>query len=306
MGITKIAVAICTYNRNEELALLLKGLIASVAHLAGRAIVGVVVVDDSVNGNARQVVERFPSQFELGITYRLSGRQNISMARNIAIETASEIGDWIAMTDDDCEPTTEWLEALLETQRRTGAGCVTGPMVRRVPSGSPKWLTEEPFLELGLAQADEGAELNIASTFNSMISGQWLKEHPAIRFKPELGIIGGEDMVFYRAAHAAGLRICYSQRASVFENEPKARATLAYQLRAHYWHGNSSYVASVHSGATPLHCFLYGLKSFILAFARPIIRVCRGQRLQLRYWLASMMHAIGMIMGPIGIRAEHR
>jgi GT2 family glycosyltransferase len=46
-----IAVAICTYNRTEELAVPLEALLVSVARLAGRAIVG-VVVDDPADGKA--------------------------------------------------------------------------------------------------------------------------------------------------------------------------------------------------------------------------------------------------------------
>jgi succinoglycan biosynthesis protein ExoM len=301
-----IAVAICTYNRNEALAVLLEALLVSVAHVAGRAIVGVVVVDDSADGKARKVIDRYLDRFDLAITYRISGRQNISLARNMAIETASKIADWTVMIDDDCEPTPEWLENLLDTQQRTGADAVSGSMVRRVPLGSPRWLTEEPFLELGLLQSEDRAELTTASTFNSMISSRWLKEHPAIRFKPELGVIGGEDMVFYRAAHAAGLQIRYSSRALVFENEPPSRATLAYQLRAYFWYGTSSSVASIRSGANPIRCFLHGVNSSLKAFLRPIVRICRGQRPQLRYCLASTLQAIGKMMGAIGIRAQHR
>src|SRR5262245_62976256 len=63
--------------------------------------------------------EKFAGRFDLGITYRISGQQNISLARNLAIETASEIGDWTAMIDDDCEPVPEWLEAMLDIQQRT-------------------------------------------------------------------------------------------------------------------------------------------------------------------------------------------
>ena len=57
------------------------------------------------DGNARKVVDRYFGRFELAITYRISGRQNISLARNMAIETASKIADWTVMIDDDCEPT---------------------------------------------------------------------------------------------------------------------------------------------------------------------------------------------------------
>ena len=85
----------------------------------------------------------------------------------------------------------------------------------------------------------------------SMISSKWLKEHPTIRFHPNLGVVGGEDMVFYRTARAAGLRIRHSERGWVYENEPPSRATLSYQLRLFFWHGNSSYVTSVRSGVSP-------------------------------------------------------
>jgi succinoglycan biosynthesis protein ExoM len=301
-----IAVAICTYNRNEALATLLEALLTSVRHLAGRGAVGVVIVDDSTDGRARAVVERYTGRFELGTIYRASGRQNISLARNIAIEAAMDMADWTVTIDDDCEPVEEWLDALLETQRQTGADAVTGPMIRRVPSGAPKWLTDEPFLELGLEHPADGAELSSGSTFNSMIRSEWLKKHVDIRFPPALGVIGGEDMVFYRAARAAGLRIRYSQRACVYENEPPSRANLAYQLRLFFWHGNSSYVASVRSGVRPTRMLLHGASSFARALLRPIIRVSRGQRPQLRYCLASVLHAAGNIIGPLGVRVGHR
>ena len=301
-----IAVAICTYDRNDALSNLLEALLTSASRVANRAIIGVVVVDDSADGRARSIVKQYEERFDLGVTYRISGRQNISLARNLAIETASAIADWTAMIDDDCEPRPDWLEALLDTQGQTGADAVTGTMIRRVPPGSPKWLTEEPFLELGLDFSKDGAELASASTFNSMISSRWLQEHPTIRFQPTLGVIGGEDMVFYRGAHAAGLRIHFSERAAIYENEPPSRATLAYQLRCFFWHGNSSYVTSVRKGINPLRIFVSGTYSLVQAFMRPVGRICRGQRPQFRYCLASALHAVGKMIGPLGIRVKHK
>ena len=300
-----IAVVICTYKRNEALAVLFEALLVSVARVRGRAVVGVVVVDDTAEGQARTVVEKFEGRFELGIAYRISGRQNISLARNLAIETGCELADWTAMIDDDCEPVPEWLEAMLDTQRRTGADAVTGTMVRRVPAGSPKWLVEEPFLEYGLQRFDDCAELELAATFNSMISSRWLKEHPTIRFQPNLGVTSGEDMVFYGSARAAGLKIHYSKNAYVYENEPPSRATFSYQLRAFFWHGNSTYVTSVHNGVSPFRMFLRGVNSLRKALVRPILRLFRGQRPQMRYCLASVLHASGTIIGVCGIRLHH-
>jgi hypothetical protein len=262
-------------------------------------------VDDSADGKARTVVEQFDGRFELGISYRISGRKNISMARNLAIETGSDIADWTAMIDDDCEPVAQWLEAMLDTQQRTGADAVTGTMVRRVPAGSPSWITAEPFLEYGLHRFDEGAELSNAATFNSMISSHWLKNHPTIRFQPDLGVTSGEDVVFYSAARAAGLRIHYSQRAIVYENEPPSRTTLSYWLRAFFWFGNTSCVTSVRTGTRPFCLLLRGANSLRKALTRPIVRLFRGERPQMRYTLASILYAIGMMIGSLGIRVNH-
>src|SRR5262249_1044323 len=157
---------------------------------------------DSNDGRALSVAQSYQARFDLGITYRRSGRQNISLARNMAVETASKIADWIAMIDDDCEPQSDWLQVMLDIHKRTHADAVTGTMIRRIPPESPKWLTEEPFLDLGLDHPEDGAEVTTASTFNCMISSRWIRDHQSIRFEPDLGVVGGEDMVFYRAAHA--------------------------------------------------------------------------------------------------------
>jgi glycosyltransferase involved in cell wall biosynthesis len=306
-GRPRIVVAVCTYERHGPLAVLLEALAANAGRLGGRAAVGVVVVDDSKDGNARGVAARFADRFELGLAYRVSGRQNIALARNLALQTATGIGDWIAMTDDDCEPAEDWLEVLLDVQARTGADAVSGILRRRVPAGSPRWLTEEPFLELGLWEGvEDEAEVTSAATHNSLLSARWLELHPDVRFDPALGVTGGEDPVFYRAAHAAGLRIRYSRRAVVYENEPPARATLRYQLRTFFWFGNSSYVTCVRGGVHPARMFLQGGKGLAGAVLRPLGRLARREPPQLRYALASALKGVGTIAGPLGLRVHHR
>jgi len=165
---------------------------------------------------------------------------------------------------------------------------------------------EEPFLELGADCPAEGAEMPTAFTNNCLISSQWLKSHKAIRFDPSLGRLGGEDMVFFRKARAAGLRIHYSELGYVYENEPASRATLRYQLRRFLWHGNSSYVSSVESGVRPWRMFKHGIGSFARGLARPIARLARGQTPQIRYCCASLLQSIGIMMGPFGVKVKHR
>jgi len=303
---TTVVVAVCTYKRNGPLETLLCALLINAERLRDRASIGVVVVDDSSDGRARSVVERFEAQFELGILYLHSGRQNISIARNMAIDAAAEIAEWVAMTDDDCEPEPQWIEALLEMQQRTNADVVSGLYRRRASEGAPAWLTDEPFLEVGLDEHEDGAILDVAGTNNSMISSKWWAAHPEIRFKAELGVTGGEDMVFYRIAHAVGLEIVFAKRAAVFELEPASRTTLRYQVRLYFWVGNSSYLTRLETGeATPLRMFLQGGNHLRKALLRPIGRVWNRQTPQLRYSLALILHAVGLMAGPLGIRVPH-
>jgi succinoglycan biosynthesis protein ExoM len=285
---------------------LLEALLVCAERVRSRAAIGVVLVDDTNEGLARPLAEGFADRFELGLQYRISGRQNISLARNLAVETAMEMGGWVAMTDDDCEPPPQWLEALLDLQRRTGADAVTGRMVRRVPEGSPSWITEQPFLELGVEERSDAAPVESAATFNSLLSSQWLKRHSNIRFDPAMGVIGGEDMVFFRAARAAGLAIRFSEQGFVYENEPADRATFGYQLYIYFWHGNSAALSCIESGMQASRMFVHGGASLTRAVVRPVARLLRGETPQLRYALAQVLHAVGKMLGTLGVRIDHR
>ncbi len=306
----RIAVAICTYKRNDLLTRLLNALLVCADAVRDRAAIGVALTDDTADGQARRVADAYADRFELGLQYAISGKRNISLARNSAIATALNPADlradWIAMTDDDCEPPPHWLAALLDVQARTGADAVTGRIRRRVPDGSPRWLTEQPFLELGQEDLPDGAAMTAAATFDTLISADWLKRHPDIRFDPAMGVVGGEDMVFFRAAHAAGLRIRSSRDGFVYENEPAERATFGYQLFVHYWHGNSSSLAMLENGHTRVRTLVHGGASLARALARPITRLARGQRPEFRYGLAAALHATGKLLGPLGVRVAHR
>lgn len=302
---TTVMVAICTYKRNEPLACLLTALIECAERVRDIATVGVVVVDDTAAGAARAVAEGFADRFDLGVTYRISGKANISIARNLAMEIAMERGDWIAMTDDDCEPVPDWLKAMLAVQRQTGADTVTGLMVGRAPPGAPRWITDQPFLAFDAVQVEDGAAMDTAYTNNSLISSRWLRAHPDIRFDPALGVIGGEDMVFFRAAKAAGMKIHFTRDGFVHENEPASRMTMSYQMRRALWIGNTSFVTSVRSGANPTRMLVHGAASMVRATARPARRLLSAKPVQIHYCAFLLVRSVGVISGYFGIKLKH-
>ena len=92
--------------------------------------------------------------------------------------------------------------------------------------------------------------MNIAATNNSIIRAEFVRDHPHIRFDPELGRLGGEDMVFYRTAFKAGLRIRFARSAGVWGNEPPHRATFKHQVRYRFWLGNTEFVTNYRFGET--------------------------------------------------------
>lgn len=304
-GRTAVIVAVCTYQRNEPLRNLLNAIIVCADAVRDRAAVGVVIVDDTAHEGARSTVEDFAGRFELGVQYRVSGKANISLARNLAMETAMPLGDWIAMTDDDCEPVPNWIEALLDVQGRTGADAVTGIMVGRAPAGSPGWIVDQPFLEFGAVQAADGEAMEAGYTNNSLLSSAWLTRNPQIRFDPNLGVIGGEDIVFFKSAKAAGLKIHFSKAGFVYENEPPSRLTLSYQLGRALWMGNTSFVTSTRSGVRPARMLIHGCASIARAMARPLQRIAKGERPQFHYCLFLILRGVGIVSGVLGMRLKH-
>jgi len=304
-GLPKIIVAICTYKRNEPLRTLLSALLKVADATRERAMVGVVVVDDNPDQRARAVVDEFQASFALGCRYRTSGKGNISVARNIAVNTASEDSDWVAMIDDDCEPEPTWLCAYLDVIEATGADCATGPMNLRVPPNSPAWLKEQPFFDDVRLDFSDAAPMNLAATNNSMIRASFLRNHPEIRFKPEFGKLGGEDMIFYRTAHRSGLKIRFARHAGVWGNEPPDRATFRHQVMYRFWLGNSMFVTNRYFGDTRVRLFMRGSKMLLLALVRPISRMLQRERPQWRYCVASSAGAVGLISGVLGFKKEH-
>ncbi len=304
---TSVAVYVCTYQRNEPLARLIDSVRLAAKHVQPEIEVALVVVDDNPDGRARSVVDQHNHGFIRGVHYRHSGAQNISIARNLGIETCLGLADWVAMADDDQGAVEEWLLSLFKTQRTHGADAVTGPVYLRYSSDSPRWLSNQPFHEILEAPTQpEGAKVHVCSTGNSMLSADFLRANPEIRFKDELGEVGGEDMVFYKEAVAAGLDARYSQAAVCYGEQPPERSNLRYQLRASMWMGNSEYLTNIESGsASRSRMLMRAAKrsgSYLSRFGK---RIVSGKSPQVRFLLAGLAQTLGIVAGAAGLRIKH-
>lgn len=306
---TTIAVCVCTYRRNEPLHRLLASVAAATDRCRDRVDVGVVVVDDNSDARARSVVDgdSFRDAFPLGVCYVFSGQQNIAKARNLAVDRGCRLAEWVAMVDDDVVVPPDWFHRLLDIRDRTGADAVTGPMQVVFPEGSPRWLTIQPFAEIGAVQYMDDGPVDACATSNTLLRGAWWQEHPEIRFDDELGRLGGEDMVFFRRSTAAGLRAHYSTEVAVRALEPAERSTFKYQLRRAFWMGNSAAVTNRRlRSASPVRLLCRGGRRCLRAAARVLRRARSRQTLDLRYAVAGLAEGLGMMFGAIGVVVRHR
>ncbi len=303
---TTIAVAVCTFRRNDPLRRMLRSLERNVDTLGTRAQLGVVIVDDNPDGSAKPIAGEFASSFPLGVHYRHEGHGNISIARNTGLETAITLAEWVAMTDDDMLAPDRWLIDHLDAVERAGADASTGPVYLRVPDDAPSWLTDQPFHEDAQLRFDDGEDMELASTGNSIVRSEFFARRPDLRFREDLGVTGGEDMVFYRTAHREGLKITFCTSAYMEGIDPPERQTLRYQIRSRAWIGNTEWLTNRYLGeASRPWWILRSSKLFGGAAVRPFVRLARSESPQWRYALASMARAWGMFLGAVGVRLDH-
>ncbi len=302
----RVAACCCTYRRNEPLTRLLSRF-AEISDASDSSFaLGVVVVDDNPGRDAQPVVESFADRFPLGVHYHHSGKGNISIGRNLLLDSAAEFADVLVMTDDDCLPEPQWVDALIGTMRATDADSVSGPMLAIVPLGAPRWVTDQGVFSHETEMVDDGAPLAIGQTNNCLISTSWLRQHPDHRFDEAFGKIGGEDMVFFKRAVQLGLRSHFSTDARAHAVEPTDELRLGALMRSRFWWGNSEAVVNLHCGeASRARLAVRGLRRFATCAAEPALRLARRQPPHVRRNLVAASRAIGLVAGACGLRLKH-
>ncbi|MFO1059744.1 MAG: glycosyltransferase [Dongiaceae bacterium] len=237
-----ISIVICTFHRPAQLRRAIVTCLAQQTHRSFE----IVVVDNSLEGDARPVIEGFgiePRLVHVGLP-----RPNIALARNAGLAAAR--GELIAFLDDDQEASPGWIEALAVTMQRGGADVVFGPISPRFVGGvAPDWdpqgwrfarrLALPSGAPVDVTGAPPGSARGIG-TGNSMLRRATIG--PATAFASRFGQTGGEDTDFFFRLARQGCRILWCAEAEVVETVPAERATLAYMIERTR-HGGRLFVA---------------------------------------------------------------
>ena len=300
-----VCVAVCTFRRNDRLAELVRRINVLAQHELTDGKVSMVIVDDSPEGGAAATVESLRSQVSLELTYRNTASADISTARNCALELAMERSDFVACLDDDCVPDAGWLGELVQTAEDRAADIVVGHHLFFAAAGAPDWLATEPFLEEKVWYPN-GSVPDFGNTANLLIRSDWLLR-TRVRFRSDLGKVGGEDMVFFADARAAGAEIRFAANSISREPCDGRRATFRYQIWRQCWLGNNEAVINNTTGAVrSSRLLLRGAKRVGLGLVHPVARLAQRKSPQWRWGAGLAGRGAGLLLGVCGLRLRHR
>lgn len=293
-----ISVCVCTYKRPQMLSDLLSKLQDQVTE--NLFTYSAVVVDNDINQSAKAVVADWQNKSSIIIEYFCEAEQNISLARNKAVENAQ--GNLIAFIDDDELPCNEWLINLFKTYHACKCDGVLGPVKPHFAGTPPSWLVRGKFCERESHKTGMVLDSQQTRTGNVLITAGIFKEEN-VRFDRSLGRTGGEDQDFFKRMIDDGKRFVWCNEAVAFETVPPERWKRSFYLNKYIQMG----------GQTGEIARKWPLKSKFIWFAKSLIFICScslllpfsflgGQHIFMKCFLRDLYYLswlIGFLWRPI-------
>jgi len=259
---SRVAVAVCTYKRPDQL----KRLLDSLALMDyPRDSVCVVVVDHDPFLSAKHVVMAAMER-GLDVQYDFEPIRLISAARNTLARAAFATGaPYVAFVDDDEWVTEDWLSTLVNALEELDVDAVAGPVLPVFEAGVPRWVIDGGFFLR--ERFPTGTSVRGHRIPNVIVRADWLErlEEP---FGHGFGAPGGEDTHFLLQLERAGARLSWCDEAGLFEWVPCSRASGEWLVRRAFHMGVVfSHVVRISDGRP---------RAYALRFAKCGVRIGQG------------------------------
>jgi len=226
-----VTVIICTHNRCAVLAETLNAVMAQEG--VDFAFV-ILVVDNASKDRTPQLVEAIAQRAAVEIRYILDPIVGLSHARNVALDYAQT--PYVAFLDDDCQPSPQWLAALIEPFRGIvpPPGAVGGRIWLRWTNAPPRWMSDE--LRGYFGYLDYGEDVQSVR----MVNGGNIAFPTAVvrryAYDTRLGLVGrqqtlGEDVDILLRMRKDHLAIYYQPGALVWHILGEQRENRSFLLR---------------------------------------------------------------------------
>ncbi len=304
----RVVIAVLTFRRRRDLAELLPMLVdQAVSARTLCAGVDIVVVDNDAEATGRDIVMTAAEAAQgrgVDVRYEHEPRPGISAGRNRALD-ASDGSELMVFIDDDERPTPTWLTLLLSTRRQYRADVVQGPVVSRFETPLDSWIVAGGFFRR--RRMVTGTPLDVAVTNNLLIDLRRVRTL-GLRFDEDLGTTGGEDTLFTRALHRAGVAMVWCDEAIVFDVVPAHRSTRRWVTQRAVSMGNSAALVALklspdHSGrraTTRVRLAAAGGIRLVGGSCRALLgTLLRSETLQAR-GVRTVLRGLGMTIGAMG------
>jgi succinoglycan biosynthesis protein ExoM len=219
-----ISVCVCTYKRQDLLARLLTGLRDQ--QTSNLFTYSIVVADNDHLQSGKAITLRFAATSTIPTTYCVEPRQNIALARNMAVANAS--GDFVAFIDDDEFPTERWLHTLFKACNDYGVDGVLGPVKPHFDEEPPTWVVKGRFYDRPSYPTGFVIDWKKGRTGNVLLKKSLFGEE-AQPFRPEF--LSGEDQDFFRRMIDKGHVFIWCNEAVAYEVVPRIRWKRSFMLR---------------------------------------------------------------------------
>lgn len=293
----KLTLAICTFQRQESLAQLLRVLAdQELTRCEPQLEIDVLVVDNEPNAKVQVLCQKLGAKYPVRLHYRAEKERGVSQARNTALEGALENdADFVAFIDDDDLPGPDWLRLLWREYWRSKADIVFGTWI--LSEDLPSWVYESGIFstkktrEHSLALNSELPKL--ASTCNVLLRASWLQRMKSRGpfFDPALGRSGGEDKDFFIRAHNQGASFACARDAYVVRGHQSDRYQRLGVFKRGFKNGSSRMGRKrrhegAKSSATQLICSLR--KLLIVLFILPFSLLSQAKFMHQLYRLGKI------------------
>jgi len=252
----------------------------------------IVVVDNDRLRSAEPVVSAFMAQSTVAAKYCVEPRQNIALARNMAVANAD--GTFVAFIDDDEFPTKRWLATLFDACARYDVDGVLGPVKPHFDQAPPDWVVKGRFCERQTYPTGFVIDWRKGRTGNVLLRKRVLEEDPQ-PFDPEF--VAGEDQDFFRKTIERGSVFIWCNEAVAFEIIPPHRWRRTFMLRKAFLSGSlepllPTFGAGVIvKSAVAVAAYTVGLP-FALALGQDRFMKC----------LVKLFDHLGKLLGRVGFR----
>jgi glycosyltransferase involved in cell wall biosynthesis len=261
----------------------------------GQFTYSIIIVDNDRDLSARQIVAEISNTSLISIKYLFETRQNISLARNKAIESAQ--GAYIAFIDDDEFPSNTWLNNLymaFKTYKPNGG--VLGPVFPYYPEGTPKWLIKSKICDRPNHPTGTILNWNMTRSGNVLLSQAILVKNK-FYFDEKYGRTGGEDKEYFKMLMENGYTFIWCREAEVYEIIYPERSTLSHYLYRNLMNGG---VTANSMGKYPIKYFIRSLISLLCYGLLLIASLFTGKHNIYKYFI-RVVYDFGRVMGCLGI-----